>query len=347
MSGMFAHIDWERYAHQQLWHMVISADPSSMMTTANHLDDLAGHMADTAGQIKGIVQSLESHWTGQTADQAASALNRVFNWADQTASTASDIAYRMGRYAEVTNTARRIMPLPTLPTPPDGQAADPAAGQAETAAAAQAAKQDAVRVMRQYAAESADIYHGMPTFSTPPSFAGVSFPPPQPEPPQPPPSVPSPGHTDPPAGSTTTSSSAVPPSVTPAAASTTPADFAATPGAGSAVGWGYDPLGGSLGLAGPLAGGGSGTPGGDAGGPAALIPGSRAGSSLSTAEEESQLARTAAAEAEQQAGWEGFAPLGNGSGRAGNQDLTHRDRYTPAQDLFGDLPPAYPPVLGL
>jgi hypothetical protein len=53
----------------------------------------------------------------------------------------------------------------------------------------------------------------------------------------------------------------------------------------------------------------------------------------------------AGAAAAEEGGWGGFAPMGGGA--RSERDGDHRDRYAGKPDLFGELPPAYPPVLGL
>jgi hypothetical protein len=60
---------------------------------------------------------------------------------------------------------------------------------------------------------------------------------------------------------------------------------------------------------------------------------------------EDGVAPVADAAVEEPAGWNGFAPMAGG--RRGDEDAQHRDRYAGRPDLIGELPPAFPPVLGL
>jgi hypothetical protein len=194
-----------------------------------------------------------------------------------------------------------------------------------------ATKAMAVAVMHRYEDASRQAYHGMPTFTKPPRVPGVSVPPPA-SPPQPTPIVspPPPARQPVPTDPTTTTSSVT----IPASSVTTPSDFVG-PAAGGIGATGF-------GVPGGLAGGVS---GGLAGGAAAVPqPGAVSGAGM-LAVTEGQLSAMTAAEA-QQAGWSGFAPMGAG-GRPGEQDGEHRDRYAGRPDIFGDLPPAFPPVLGL
>jgi hypothetical protein len=119
------------------------------------------------------------------------------------------------------------------------------------------------------------------------------------------------------------------------------------PGAGGVLG----APGGIGGFGGGVGGGGlpgfAGASGLVAGPTAAAAPPLMSGAGTFAGSEEAQLSRMAGVQAaEGEGGWTGFAPTGQG-GRGGGQDGEHRDRYAGKADLFGELPAAYPPVLGL
>jgi uncharacterized protein YukE len=344
------HVPWAHYSHERLWHMVMSADPAALHRRSEHLSTLAHRMGDAGKDVRTTLETLLSTWSGPTAQQVAAVVHPVLKWMAESATTASEIAARLGQYAEAVNQAREDIPYPVYDQQLNAVAADRtvvvpdtpdyallieqmAQGKTATSAQAHAAKTRAVQVMHRYERASVHAYSGMPTFTAPPRVPGMTVPPPAP-PPHPAPIVPPPhpvgqvGPVDPtaPTGTTTTTSSV-----------TTPSDFAgSTSGAIGATGFS-----GPGGVAGGLAGS---VVGGAAGGAAMAQPGAVSGAGMLAAAE-GRLAAMTAAEAGQ-AGWSGFAPMG-ANGRPGEQDGEHRDRYAGRSDIVGDLPPAFPPVLGL
>jgi hypothetical protein len=303
------HVPWSHYSHERLWHMVMSANPAELHRRAVHLNTLATRMGDAGKDAHRTLETLLSTWSGDTADQVAAVVRPVLDWMATTATTGSEIAARLGRFAEAANQAREHMPIPAATT--------------ATAEQKAATKDKAVAVMHRYEAASVQAYHGMPTFTKPPPVPGMSVPPPMP-PPLPPTIVPPEPPKQQPVQTT--------PTTTTPSSATAPADFAGSTAGGVS---GFDAPGG---LAGSVSGGGV------AGGPIVAQPGSVSGAGMLAATE-GQLAAMNAAEAGQ-TGWSGFAPMG-ANGRRGEQDGEHHDRYAGRPDIFGDLPPAFPPVLGL
>ncbi len=306
------HVPWSNYSHERLWHMVMSADPAALQQRAAHLDTLATRMGAAGKDAHRTLETLLATWSGGTADQVAAVVRPVLDWMATAATTGSEIAARLGRFAEAVNQAREDMPMPV--------------GTTATPEQAHATKDKAVAVMHRYETASVQAYHGMPTFTPPPRVPGVHVPPPV-SPPRPTPIVPPVPPAQQPAPTTTQSSV------------TTPSDF--TGSTSGATGFG-----GPGGLPGSAVGGlsGGGLAAGVAGGASAALPGAVSGAGMMAATE-GELAAMNAAQAEQ-GGWSGFAPMGAG-GQRGAQDEEHRDRYAGRPDLIGELPPAFPPVLGL
>lgn len=324
MSGI-GPIHWQHYTHEQLWQIVEQADPETMFTEAEKLRKLADHLGDVTTQAHGVAQDVLGAWDGQAAGDAAGRITEFLGWADKTANTANSIAGLLSQYAHVLNRARLTMPVP------------PSASGTTSAQAADS-KTEAVHVMEHYAGQSRDIYAqlGQHTFTAPPSGTGMPLPPPAPEPHPPvhqPPTPPS-SQPDPTAPSSVTT--------------TTPSDFTGTPGSltGGMPGMPGLPGGGGLpgvGLpgAGSLAAGltGSGV------GSAILGPGAMSG--VGDAEAAAGMAPGAGMAADEPAGWNGFAPMPGAGRAAGDQDGSHQDKYAQQSDVIGELPPAFPPVLGL
>jgi PPE family len=299
------HVPWSNYSHERLWRMVMSADPAALQQRATHLDTLATRMGAAGRDAHRTLETLLATWSGGTADQVAAVVRPVLDWMATAATTGTEIAARLGRFAEAVNQAREDMPIPV--------------GTTATPEQAHATKDKAVAVMNRYEAASVQAYHGMPTFTAPPRVPGVHVPPPV-SPPQPTPIVPPISPTQQPMPTLS--------------AATTPSDFVGSTS-------GATGFGGPGGLAGSAVGGIS---GGVAGGASAALPGAVSGAGMIAATE-GELAAMNAAQAEQ-GGWSGFAPMGAG-GQRGAQDGEHRDRYAGRPDLIGELPPAFPPVLGL
>jgi hypothetical protein len=348
-------IQWEQYNHQAMWDMVESADPKDLLNRADELDTLAKHMGDNVNAAYQSIRKLMSTWSGPAADQSASVVQPLLDWASGAATTGSQIAGRLGHYAEALNRARLAMPAPVDATQLDAVANggtatvgpldmnEPeltamAAGDTATQAQADAAKAKAVEVMQRFEEESASAYHGMPTFTRPPKSGSFPSPEPAPEPPIPAPPAP-PKSTPPPV---TPPTSPAPPPGSGASSSTSASDYAGP--AGVDLGTGASPLPGAG--SGVSSGLGSGLGNGVIG-----VTGLGAGTGpLSGVGEEAATQRAgavAAEEAAEQGNWRGFAPMPMNGGRSGDQDGEHRNDYGQESTLFGDLPAAFPPVLGL
>ncbi|HEX5117871.1 MAG TPA: PPE domain-containing protein [Pseudonocardiaceae bacterium] len=332
-------VAWENYTHQNLWDMILPADPKEIMHRADQLNTLAADMDSAVEGVRDAMQKLMSAWSGNAADTANQAVTPALDWATQAATTASEIAHRLGAYADAIDKARADMPLPADFRQMDAHAAGAApmpTGETGTAAG----KQQAVHVMRRYEHASAQAYHGLPTFQHPPTVGHLPAPGPAPEPPAtvtPTPPLPQPVPL--PLPQPPTSHDGPLPDV--GSASTSLSSFTGPVGPAGVIG---GP--GSGGLAAGLPGG---SPVGPFGGvPAgAAVPGTApvSGAGVLAAGPARLGPAGAMAEAAEEPGWGGFAPMGQG-GR-GDRDGEHRDKFAGRPDLVGDLPPAFPPVLGL
>jgi hypothetical protein len=357
-------IQWDQYNHQAMWDMVESADPKDMLNRADELDTLAKRMGDNVNAAYQSMQKLMSTWSGPAAEQSASVVQPLLDWASGAATTGSQIAGRLGHYAEALNRARLAMPAPVDPAQLDavanGQAVtvgpvdmnEPeltamANGDTATQAQAAAAKAKAVEVMQRFEQESASAYHGMPTFTRPPQSGKFPSPEPAPEPPIPPAPPGPPRPTPPPAPVTppTTTDPQPPPSGSDPSSGTSASDYtgpaglgvdlgtgsgAASPGTGAGLGSGLgNGLGnGVIGVTGLGAGAG---------------PASGVGEQAAT----QRAGALAAEEAAEQSEWRGFAPMPMNGGRGGDRDGEHHNDYGQESNVIGELPAAFPPVLGL
>jgi hypothetical protein len=307
-------IRWQDYPHEHMWQMLVQANPETMFTEAEDLRKLAEELGQVTTDAHAIAQDVFGAWNGQAAEDAANRIGEFLKWADQTANTANSIAGLLSEYAHVVNRARLTIPYPVSSggMTPQGKVASPAESHAR--------KTEAAQVMEHYASQSRDIYARLHThqFTAPPTGTGLPLPAPAPEPAPP-------VHQPPTTHQPTTPS--------PDLAATTPSSVGATAPSGFVDGTGY----GAGGLASGVV---NGLPGGAA---APIGPGGM--SAVAAMDAEAAMARMAAT-AEGQAGWNGFAPMSPGRG-TGAEDDKHRDRFARQTDLVGELPPAFPPVLGL
>jgi hypothetical protein len=352
-------IQWDQYNHQAMWDMVESADPKDLLNRADELDTLAKRMGDNVNAAYQSMQKLMSTWSGPAADQSASVVQPLLDWASGAATTGSQIAGRLGHYAEALNRARLAMPAPVDATQLDAVANGGTAtvgpldmnapeltamanGDTATQAQADAAKAKAVEVMQRFEEESASAYHGMPTFSRPPKSGNFPSPEPAPEPPIPPVSPAPPRPTPPPVTPPTSTDPKTPPPGSGASSSTSASDYAGPSGVDLGTGASLVP-GTGVGVA---SGAGSGIGSGVIG-----VTGLGSGTGpLSAVGEEAATQRAgalAAEEAAAQGEWSGFAPMPMTGARSGDQDGEHRNDYGQESNLIGDLPAAFPPVLGL
>lgn len=376
------HVDWTAYTHQELYAMVMSANPQAIQERAQTVQQYARDMHDVTGFVHDTAQNMFGLWSGSSADQAAQTINKVTKWADHTAETASHVAHNIGQYADALNEARATMPEPInwgavnkalsggtvhLNTSGFNAATVEAIEQGHHLNTQQAQQKElanknkAVEVMQKYHTTSASIYRSTPTFANPPGITQVPIDPVQ-APPTWPPVVTTPvSPVNPPTqpidptdpgnngdNGTTTTSSAAPMTVSGA----TPGFAPGTGGLPGGNSPGIAALGGlgSGGLVNNEGGwGGFGSSGGAGAAPSSSgtspTSGARVLGRAAAANEEAAAPRGAVAEGEGE-GWGGFGPMGGmGTGRDG--DSGHRDKYGLEPDVIGELPPAFPPVLGL
>jgi hypothetical protein len=312
-----------------MWRMVVDdADPAGMFDEAEKLQRLAEHLGEITTQAHAVAKDVLGAWEGQAAEGAAGQITAFLRWADDTANTTNNIAGLLGQYAHVVNRARLSMPYPVQAGGLTPQ------GDTTTAPQAAASKTEAVHVMEHYATQSRDIYSqlGQHQFTAPPSSTGLPLPPPAPEPH-------APVH-QPPTPTSATTPSAV-------SMTTTPSDFT-----GQTTGVPDVPTGGVAGTVPGLPAAGQpsgGLPGAalTGGGAGSVIVGPPATSGIGATEAEAGVEPVTSAAMEEPAGWNGFAPMGTAGRTPGDQDGDHRNKYGQDSGLIGELPPTFPPVIGL
>lgn len=371
-ASHFGKVNWEVYQHDQLYDMIMRADPAKMSDHVDRWSRLARAIERTTGGVQAVVQEVMGSWQGQAAVSAAETNNRLMTWAGTASHTADRIAAGMSDYTDAVIHAQRKMPEPGYATAErnfrEGYTVTTTGGPSDAVflkqllsdgmvshRAARERKAEAVAVMESYESRSKDVHDSMPRFDepapavpdqpawtsnltdpapVPPSGGGSPVPGPGPGP------VPGPGPGPGPEPGPVT--------VPGANASTVAAGYLDPPLAGSAGPGGLGGSGGSGygGGVGSLSGGGGGADAvrggaglGAGGGVGAVGTGAPAGRGLPGG-----VPGGAAAGARGGGGAFGGMPFGGGA--QGGQDTEHKNKYDDGLDLLADLPPAYPPVFG-
>ena len=81
----FAAIDWQHYSHQNMWDMIMAADPATMFEEAERANELANVMGGITTLLQAIAQNVVGAWSGATAESAATQIHQFLQWSDDTA----------------------------------------------------------------------------------------------------------------------------------------------------------------------------------------------------------------------------------------------------------------------
>lgn len=349
--GRFGKVNWHAYQHDQLYDMIMSADPAVMSARAGQWQSLAARIDATTGEVREAMARVLDAWKGQAAVSSAESNSRLMRWAGDASETASTVAQSMATYTEAVERARKYMPEPAFATAErnfrDGYTVVGTGGPSTAILLkqllsdgivsheqARARKAEAVAVMEAYEAQSKDVHDAMPHFTdATPTTNDVADRTPAPDDDT--------GHRSPhdvptrngAGGQDTGHGGPGPGSATGAAGFVEP-----LAGGGTGTGYGSGPgngLGGYGGGLGSLGSGGSdvirNSPGFGALAGAGGVPGRGAVGGVTGG----------------RAGGAGGAFGGMPFGHAPDEeDKEHRNKYDVGIDFLDDLPPAYPPVFG-
>jgi uncharacterized protein YukE len=351
----FGKVNWDVYTHRRLYHMIMSAEPSAMGTTASRWAQVAKGIDESTTAVQNVVQTLMHHWRGPSAVRAAASVSTLNKWATEAGQTAHQVGIGLDNYTSAVAEAKTKMPEPvhyyaerwfregydvnSLPGPEGAYMMDALLDDhLPTKRESDQAKAEAVRVMEQYESASQTVHTSLPQ----PFVAAPQVAPDASAPATPLPSGPPVGAG---VGGGTSAASAVPlPGPGPVTGfgpgggfppgGTTPVG----PGGLGPGGFGPGGPGSPFGLGGAVPGVLGGAPG--AGGPrTSALPGGVVGTG--------QGARGGAGLGGARGGMGtgmGMYPPGAGTGR--DEDSEHRNKYDQGMDLMDDLPAAYPSVLG-
>lgn len=347
-KAAFHGINWDYYAHHELYDMIMSANVGTMGQRAQTWKQVADGIRATTDDVQRTIQRMLNSWTGAAAVTAGASITRLTQWADEANDRATRIAAGLTRYTEAVELAQHKMPPPEFAYAKDNftQGFDvKGTGGPSTAILIaqllsdqepnfkkhQEAHAEAVQVMRIYASGSQEAHNSTPGLPTPPPGGPGPGPlddPGRKEPPQRVPPLPIPPDPKRPPGPGTgvtgdLDGDRIPDGTTPEGYTTTGpgTGFVGGPGGGS----GADvPRGGGPGSGGFVGGGGM-----SGGGPLAAkggLPGRGPGG----------------------AGGPGLFPGGAAGARGqGEEDLEHKTKFVEGEDwLDDDLPPFSNGVIG-
>lgn len=342
-ASRFGKVNWDAYQHEQLYDMIMKANPGAMGERAGQWQSLATRIEGTTGRVQQIMATVMGAWHGQAALSSAESNNRLMRWAGDASDTAGSVAQGMANYTAAVERAQRHMPKPAFTDAEhnfrNGYTVTGTGGPSTAILLrqllsdgivsheeARARKAEAVAVMEAYESQSKDVHDTMPHFTdaasttndvdpwTPSPDGDTGAPPTRPGPP--------PGHgpdvAGPGGGTGTSAAGFVPAAGGPGSGLGGLPGTAFGGGLGSLGSGGSDVIRNSPGFSG-LAGVGGVPGGGGLGGMAAAGRGTGA------------------------PGMFGGVPAGRAQG---DDDKEHKNKYDEGMDFLDDLPPAYPPVFG-
>lgn len=368
-AGRFGKVNWEAYQHDQLYDMIMKADPGAMGERASQWQSLASKIEGTTSDVQRTMERVMGAWEGQAAVSSAESNSRLMQWAGDASGTAGTIAQGMADYTQAVERAQRYMPEPTFASAErnfrDGYTVTGTGGPSTAVLLkqllsdgmvshqeARARKAEAVQVMETYESQSKDVHDGMPQFTD----AGSTTtevdewtPAPDTDPPSSPPGPPGnrPGH-GPGSGAGGGGGAVV------GGGSETGA------GAGTSAAGFITPSAGAGGLPGGGVTGNGGLPGGTAFGGGLGSLGSGGSEVIRNSPGFGGLAGMGGMPGgvPGRGGVGGMVAAGRGAGAPGmfggmpgsradgDEDGEHKNKYDEGMDFLDDLPPAYPPVFG-
>ncbi|MBO0840098.1 MAG: hypothetical protein J2O49_04680 [Sciscionella sp.] len=378
-------IRWENYSHEQLYDMVMTGEPSRMSQYAeSYWLGLAKQIQQHSADVHTAMRKLLTTWSGPAAEQSATSVNALTDWADKVAIASNNVYVQLTHHAWALDNARKDMPVPVpynaMQSLKHGTVQvnlnDPS-GAAElrslatdmhvTRTASTQAKSKAVQVMRQYASASHGVRQWLPNFPAAPapinttSVAAASVAVNPTMTPALNASAPNASATDSgvtsvasmpaPIGTASTDSTATPSGMPSTGFSGSADDFADTSSSrgaatGSGLGGGFSGDTGNGHGAGLGIGTGYGASVSDGRSSGVRVPGLGETSLIGGTQEAMSpvTAGSAAGAAEPGGGAYGMCPPFFGTPAGG--DGNHSNRYDKGADFFDDIPLGSPPVLG-
>jgi len=339
--GRFGKVNWNAYQHDQLYDMIMSADPAAMSVRAGQWQSLAARIDATTGEVRDAMARVLGAWKGEAAVSSAESNSRLMRWAGDASETASTVAQGMATYTEAVERARKYMPEPAFATAErnfrDGYTVVGTGGPSTAVLLkqllsdgmvsheqARARKAEAVAVMEAYESQSKDVHDSMPHFTdATPTTSDVADWTPAPD-------------TDTDHGS--------PHGVPQGSGAGGPGAGNGVAGPGSATGAAgfVEPLSGGAGF-GSGYGGGLGSLGSGGSDVIRNSPGFGALAGVGGVPGRGAVVGVTGGRAGGAGGAFGGMPFGH---VPGEEDKEHRNKYDEGIDFLDDLPPAYPPVFG-
>jgi uncharacterized protein YukE len=361
----FGKVNWDAYQHDQLYDMIMKANPGTMSTMATKWSEIAGRIESTTGEVQRVMERVMGAWRGEAAVRSAASNSRLMQWAGDASQAVNTVAGGLASYTDAVGNAQSRMPEPGFADAErnfrNGYTVTGTGGPSTAVLlkellsdglvsheGARARKAEAVHVMETYESQSKGVHDSMPTI---PRANGTTTP-------DQPTWTPGPDDT----------TTATPPGGRPggpgAPAPIPPTTSGTVPDPGGTTS--------AAGFADPLLSTSAGGPGGSGGGPGSTGFGGGPGSLGSGG---SDIVRSSpgfggpgnmtgvgpmggrgagvgpggvlgAGGARAGAPGSGFGGMPMGQSASGDEDKEHKNKYDEGMDFLDDLPPAYPSVFG-
>jgi hypothetical protein len=182
-DSLFESVDWMTFTHEQLYAMVHQGvDLAGANAVAAKWAQLGDAMQEIGDQLAQALAASAEAWEGEAAEQARGSIGALSLWAQEAASTATEVSGCVSIEANNAEIARRNMPEPVAamriatPIPQGGTSPMSAAFSSARSlvrdphgpsASQQEAHEEAARVMEQFQNASQEVYGTVPQFSPP------------------------------------------------------------------------------------------------------------------------------------------------------------------------------------
>jgi hypothetical protein len=200
-------VNWMTYSHPELYQMVHSGiDLTGAMAVSAKWARLGNELEEIADELARLLAATAEAWQGEAAELATGSVAALSDWSRNTSVSATDVSGCITVQVDNATNARNNMPAPPYPViqpaePPASSVDAFTSGDFGTARSVvadpmiytdreRALHQQAAQTMRQFQAESRDVYGSLPQFAPPDLRAMPNDPFLDPEVPTPPPTTP-------------------------------------------------------------------------------------------------------------------------------------------------------------
>lgn len=177
-------VNWMTYSHPELYQMVHSGlDLTGAMAMSAKWARLGNELEEIADELARLLGATAEAWEGEAAELATGSVAALSDWSRHTGNSATDVSGCITVQVDNATNARNNMPPPPYPViqpaePPASSVDAFTSGDFGTARSVvadpmiytdkeHALHQQAAQTMRQFQAESRDVYGSVPQFAPP------------------------------------------------------------------------------------------------------------------------------------------------------------------------------------